>query len=126
MLVFNGLIGEGTDNSLWVPFFYVFMPRKTRDMYNRAYKLMEEVYIFQCNLPIKMYIYFLLKLLFVQAVVNAGGILNENLVIMMDFEVYNKKINRVHSMFIDCNERGMETKISPNGNKRMFLSLLPG
>lgn len=73
-----------------------------------------------------MYIYFLLKLLFVQAVVNAGGILNENLVIMMDFEVYNKKFNSVHSMFIDCNERGMETKISPNGNKRMFLSLLPG
>ena len=48
-----------------------------------------------------MYIYFLLKLLFVQAVVNAGGILNENLVIMMDFEVYNKKFNSVHLMFID-------------------------
>ena len=73
-----------------------------------------------------MYIYFLLKLLFVQAVVNAGGILNENLVIMMDFEVYNKKFNSVHSMFIDCNERGMDTKISPHGNKRMFHSLFTG
>ena len=53
-------------------------------------------------------------------------ILKKNLVIMMDFELYNKKFNSVHSMFIDCNERGMDTKISPHGNKRMFHSLFTG
>ena len=39
--------------------------------------------------PLYQDLYFLSKLMFVHAVVNAGGILKENLVIMMDFEVYN-------------------------------------